>query len=125
MISELFYWVWQLVFHIVTFQWGHLGYHFKNLWWYLRFGYSYSDIMDTDMYIVARLGDMLEKYMQNTVSHPFGISLATYHKQLKEFLDLCKEITSDKFDLMGYEEQKVKKAKFFSYLRRHLFHLWF
>ena len=46
MIKELFHWVWELVKDLFTFKWKYLIYDIQNLYWYLIYGFTYSDIQD-------------------------------------------------------------------------------
>lgn len=49
MLKKLFSLIWTL------FTDRHIGYNWKNLWWYLTKGYTWADVQDGDRYILNQV----------------------------------------------------------------------
>ena len=59
MIKELLHWILQLIIGLFTLKPSRISYDFKNLYYYLRYGFAYWDIQDLDEYLTKRIAKML------------------------------------------------------------------
>ncbi|MCM1260690.1 MAG: hypothetical protein NC222_07035 [Staphylococcus sp.] len=118
MIKQLFSLIWTL------FTNRHISYNLTNLWWYLTKGYTYSDVQDTDTYILERLRHMILDLEQAKID----IGIETLEQQLNKkpnmllhyiVLYLSKEFDYFKLDYQKEIEEGLKKE-----LSEHLFDLW-
>ncbi len=123
MIKELFHWLWAFIWHLITFQWGHLGYHWKNLWWYLCYGYTYSDLMDTDLYLLCRIREMADMMAKYTHSYPPEMSMGSYKRELLNLASICGDLMDPDLQYDKYHE--ARKKVFFNKFQKLFFWLWF
>ncbi len=125
MIKELFYWIWELVKDLFTFKWKYLAYDVQNLYWYLIYGFTYSDIQDMDKYIGKRIAKMLSKFISNTIGYPDGITNEQYIKDLREMQHLAELMWTQEFEDLKFETQEHLQNRFQNLLKKYFFHLWF
>ena len=125
MIKELFHWIWQLFCGLFTFKYSRISYDFTNLYWYLKYGFTYYDIQDTDQYMAARLSSMLQLFIKHHCAIPFEYTTEKYKQDLRELKNLCDLIYSNDFDFLSYKKQVHYKNRFLNLLKTHFFHLWF
>lgn len=125
MIKELFIWIWEIIKDFFTLQWKYLVYDIQNLWWYLIYGFTYSDIQDMDKYLASKMSIMLPKFIKNTINYPDNKTRESYKKDLQELLDLSIFIYSDKFENLKITTQGIKYNRFKNLLSKYWFHLWF
>lgn len=125
MIKELFHWIWELVKDLFTFQWKYLAYDIQNLYWYLIYGFTYSDIQDMDKYIGKRMAKMLEKFNSNTVEFVINVQNDKSIKDLKEMQHLAELMWTQEFEDLKFETQEHLQNRFQNLLKKYFFHLWF
>lgn len=125
MIKELFKWVFEIIKDFFTLRWKYLAYDIQNLYWYLIYGFTYSDIQDMDKYLAHKLSVMLPKFIRNTVGYPDNMTPESYKKDLEELADLASFIYSNKFEDSKWKTQNIKKNRFKNLLSKYWFHLWF
>ena len=125
MIKELFIWIWEIIKDFFTLQWKYLVYDIQNLWWYLIYGFTYSDIQDMDKYLASKMSIMLPKFIKNTINYPDNKTRESYKKDLQELLDLSIFIYSDKFENLKITTKGIKYNRFKNLLSKYWFHLWF
>lgn len=125
MIKELLHWIWMIIYNVITFHWSHLDYHFTNLWWYLKYGFTYYDLQDMDWYLAKKISVMLDKFVIYTIGYPSGITQEQYIKELKELKYLCDTIWTPKFEDLHWKEQINRKNRCINLIRKYFFHLWF
>ena len=125
MIKELFHWIWELVKDVFTFKWKYLLYDIQNLYWYLIYGFTYSDVQDMDKYIGTRIGKMLEKFVPSTVGFPDKMTHEHYIKDLQELEKLATLLWTPEFEDLKWQTQDNLKNRFENLLKKYFFHLWF
>ena len=125
MIKELFHCVWELVKDLFTFKWKYLVYDIQNLYWYLIYGFTYSDIQDMDKYIGKRIAKMLEKFNSNTVEFVINTQNDKSIKDLKEMQYLAELMWTQEFEDLKFETQEHLQNRFQNLLKKYFFHLWF
>lgn len=125
MIKELSHWVWEVIIHLITFRWRNLPYHFTNLWWYLRYGFTMYDIQDTDRYLTKRLADMLALYRKYYVGYPSNSTPEKWDAVLKEMEDLANETLSYDFEMLSFTKQKRKRTHFMTLVHKYFYSLWY
>jgi len=125
MIKELFKWIFEIFKDFFTLRWKYLVYDIQNLYWYLIYGFTYSDIQDMDKYLANRISIMLSKFIENTVGYPDNITPKCYKKDLQELADLASFVYSDEFEDLKSKTQDIKKNRFKNLLSKYWFHLWF
>ena len=121
MIKELFYLLFEIVKDIIILKWNYLGYDFKNLFWYLFYGFTYSDIQDLDVYLSSKISKTLEKYIIyiNEKDYPnFLLKINRIRHLSYIFSNQVEEDLS--------EEDKIKlREEFLNLLTKYYFYLWF
>lgn len=122
MIKELFHCVWELVKDLFTFKCKYLVYDIQNLYWYLIYGFTYSDIQDMDKYIGKRIAKMLEKFNSNVIE--FGHSENNI-KDLKEMQHLAELMWTQEFEDLKFETQEHLQNRFQNLFKKYFFYLWF
>ena len=125
MIKELFHWIWELVKDLFTFKWKYLVYDIQNLYWYLIYGFTYSDIQDMDKYIGKRIAKMLEKFNSNTIEFIINTQNDKSIKDLKEMQHLAELMWTQEFEDLKFETQEHLQNRFQNLLKKYFFHLWF
>lgn len=126
MIKELWHWVWQVIYHIITFKWSHLDYHIKNLYMYLRYGFTLYDLQDMDTYLLYKMSAMLRQFKKYTVGYPNVFDTMEDWKRVLTELEIgANTIASDAFCDMGTKRQIRFKTHFLMQFRRYFFWLWF
>ena len=125
MIKELFYWIWELIKDLFTFKWKYLVYDVQNLYWYLIYGFTYSDIQDMDKYIGKRMAKMLEKFNSNTVEFVINTQNDKSIKDLREMQHLAELMWTQEFEDLKFETQEHLQNRFQNLLKKYFFHLWF
>lgn len=125
MIKELFHWIWELVKDLFTFKWKYLVYDIQNLYWYLIYGFTYSDIQDMDKYIGKRIAKMLEKFNSNTVEFVINTQNDKSIKDLREMQHLAELMWTQEFEDLKLETQEHLQNRFQNLLKKYFFHLWF
>ena len=125
MIKELFYWIWELIKDLFTFKWKYLAYDIQNLYWYLIYGFTYSDIQDMDKYIGKRIAKMLEKFNSNTVEFVINTQNEKSIKDLNEMQHLAELMWTQEFEDLKFETQEHLQNRFQNLLKKYFFHLWF
>lgn len=127
MIKELFCLLFEIIKDIFILKWNHLCYDFKNLFWYLFYGFTYSDIQDLDVYLSSKISKTLEKYIFcNPNSYPI------FEKDCYNFLLKINRIRQLSYifsnqveeDLSEYDKIKLRK-EFLNLLTKYYFYLWF
>ena len=127
MIKELFYLLFEIVKDIIILKWNYLGYDFKNLFWYLFYGFTYSDIQDLDIYLSSKISKTLEKYIiYNKNSYPiFEKDYSNFLLKINRIRHLS-YIFSNQVEENLSEEDKIKlKEEFLNLLTKYYFYLWF
>lgn len=127
MIKELFYLLFEIIKDIFVLKWNYLGYDFKNLFWYLFYGFTYSDIQDLDVYLSSKISKTLEKYIiYSKNSYPI------FEKDYPNFLLKINRIKhlsyifSNQIEEDLNEEDKIKlREEFLNLLIKYYFYLWF
>lgn len=122
MIKELFYCVCELAKDLFTFKWKYLTYDIQNLYWYLIYGFTYSDIQDMDKYIGKRIAKMLEKFNSNAIEFRHNQNNI---KDLKEMQHLAELMWTQEFEDLKFETQEHLQNRFQNLLKKYFFHLWF
>lgn len=122
MIKELFHCVCELIKDLFTFKWKYLAYDIQNLYWYLIYGFTYSDIQDMDKYIGKRIAKMLEKFNSNTIEFRHNENNI---KDLKEMQHLAELMWTQEFEDLKFETQEHLQNRFQNLLKKYFFHLWF
>ena len=125
MIKELFHWIWELIKDLFTFKWKYLAYDVQNLYWYLVYGFTYSDIQDMDKYIGKRIAKMLEKFNSNTVEFVINTQNDKSIKDLNEMQHLAELMWTQEFEDLKFETQEHLQNRFQNLLKKYFFHLWF
>ena len=125
MIKELFYWIWELIKDLFTFKWKYLVYDVQNLYWYLIYGFTYSDIQDMDKYIGKRIAKMLEKFNSNTIEFIINTQNDKSIKDLREMQHLAELMWTQEFEDLKFETQEHLQNRFQNLLKKYFFHLWF
>ena len=125
MIKELFYWIWELIKDLFTFKWKYLAYDIQNLYWYLIYGFTYSDIQDMDKYIGKRIAKMLEKFNSNTIEFIINTQNDKSIKDLREMQHLAELMWTQEFEDLKFETQEHLQNRFQNLLKKYFFHLWF
>lgn len=125
MIKELFYWIYELVKDLFTFRWKYLAYDVQNLYWYLIYGFTYSDIQDMDKYIGKRMAKMLEKFNSNTVEFVINTQNDKSIKDLNEMQYLAELMWTQEFEDLKFETQEHLQNRFQNLLKKYFFRLWF
>lgn len=122
MFKELFYCVCELIKDLFTFKWKYLAYDIQNLYWYLIYGFTYSDIQDMDKYIGKRIAKMLEKFNSNAIEFRHNENNI---KDLKEMQHLAELMWTQEFEDLKFETQEHLQNRFQNLLKKYFFHLWF
>ena len=125
MIKELFHWILEFVKDLFTFQWKYLAYDIQNLYWYLIYGFTYSDIQDMDKYIGKRMAKMLEKFNSNTIEFIINTQNDKSIKDLREMQHLAELMWTQEFEDLKFETQEHLQNRFQNLLKKYFFHLWF
>lgn len=127
MIKELFCLLFEIIKDIFILKWNHLGYDFKNLFWYLFYGFTYSDIQDLDVYLSSKISKTLEKYIiYSKNSYPiFEKDCYSFLLKINRIRHLS-YIFSNQADEDLSEDDKIKlKKEFLNLLTEYYFYLWF
>ena len=122
MIKELSYCICELTKDLFTFKWKYLAYDIQNLYWYLIYGFTYSDIQDMDKYIGKRIAKMLEKFNSNAIEFRHNENNI---KDLKEMQHLAELMWTQEFEDLKFETQEHLQNRFQNLLKKYFFHLWF
>lgn len=122
MIKELSYCICELIKDLFTFKWKYLAYDIQNLYWYLIYGFTYSDIQDMDKYIGKRIAKMLEKFNSNAIEFRHNENNI---KDLKEIQHLAELMWTQEFEDLKFETQENLQNRFQNLLKKYFFHLWF
>ena len=122
MIKELSYCICELTKDLFTFKWKYLAYDIQNLYWYLIYGFTYSDIQDMDKYIGKRIAKMLEKFNSNAIEFRHNQNNI---KDLKEMQHLAELMWTQEFEDLKFETQEHLQNRFQNLLKKYFFHLWF
>lgn len=122
MIKELSYCICELIKDLFTFKWKYLAYDIQNLYWYLIYGFTYSDIQDMDKYIGKRIAKMLEKFNSNAIEFRHNENNI---KDLKEMQHLAELMWTQEFEDLKFETQEHLQNRFQNLLKKYFFHLWF
>ena len=122
MIKELWHWSWMFFSHLFTFRWQYIGYHWINLWWYLRYGFAMYDLQDTDDYLIRRMQDMLKLFIEYKHGYPEGCTPEEYHKAIERMIELCDIVTQD-IDMDGTVE--AARAELFGLWVDYFYTLWY
>ena len=132
MIKELWKWVSELFVDFYTFEWQHLGYDLKNIYWYLKYGFTFSDIQDMDIYLKNKIADMLGQFIKYNLGVPFNsydddyeANKEKYNAELIELKELTRYINKPEFEDLEFEKQDELNKRFLELLNKHFFHLWF
>ena len=125
MIKELFTWIWEIIKDFFTLQWKYLAYDIQNLYWYLIYGFTYSDIQDMDKYIGKRIAKMLEKFNSNTVEFIINTQNDKSIKDLREMQHLAELMWTQEFEDLKLETQEHLQNRFQNLFKKYFFHLWF
>ena len=123
MIKELFKWIFEIIKDFLTLRWKYLVYDIQNLYWYLIYGFSYSDVQDMDKYLSNKISIMLPKFIENTVGYPDNMTPESYKKDLQELADLASFVYSNEFEDLKWKTQDIKKNRFKNLLLKYWFHL--
>lgn len=121
MIKELFHWTIQLIFGLFTFKPSRIKYDFANLYWYLRYGFTYWDIQDLDQYLTIKISKML----------PFHRAFSNQEWDSKKHIELCElqalseRIFTYEFEMLNPFEQIKLKNRFLNLLHKYYFSFWF
>lgn len=121
MIKELFHWTIQLIFGLFTFKPSRIKYDFTNLYWYLRYGFTYWDIQDLDQYLTTKISKMLPFYRAFSNQEWDN----KQHGDLCELQDLSERIFTYEFEMSNPFEQIKLKNRFLNLLKEYYFSLWF
>ena len=97
----------------------------QHLYWYLKYGFTYYDLQDTDQYITEKLSSMLQLFIKYHYAIPTGYTSKKYKQDLRELKNLCDLIYSNDFDFLRFTQQVHYKNRFLNLLKTHFFHLWF
>lgn len=119
MIKELFHWTIQLIFGLFTFKPSRIKYDFTNLYWYLRYGFTYWDIQDLDEYLTKRIAKMIP-----FIKGRFFENSKEYH-EIIELENLSNYIFSYDFENLNYNKQQKLRNRFTNLLKKYYFKLWF
>ena len=125
MIKKLFNLILELIKDIITFNYDFIKYDVKNLYWYLIYEFTYSDIQDMDAYITHKYKTMLPKFIKYGIGRPTNVDEIQYDKDLKELLDLSKFLFSENYYKSGMSTQIIKQNRFRNLLHKYYFDFWF
>lgn len=122
MIKELFSLIWECIKSLFTF--GHIKYDFINLYWYLKYGFTFGDIQDMDFYITKRISFMLEQFIIYKTGYPSNVKQEDYEKDLARLKYLSNIIYLED-EVMPYKEFEKLREEYLNLLHKYYFSFWF
>lgn len=122
MIKELFGLIWECIKSLFTF--GHIKYDFINLYWYLKYGFTFGDIQDMDFYITKRIRLMLEQFIKYNIGCPTKVKEEIYKKDIIRLKYLSNIIYLED-EVMSYKELNKLREEYLNLLYKYYFSFWF
>lgn len=126
MIKELWKWIWELIRDIFTFEWNHIIYNIQNIWWYLIYGFTYSDIQDMDTYLTKKINKMLDKFIKYHFGFPsWDKDSKQYNKDLEEMKQLSSILFTAEFEDLSLKTQEQFQNRYVNLLKKYYYTFWF
>lgn len=126
MIKELWKWIWELIRDLFTFEWSHLAYDIQNIWWYLIYGFAFSDIQDMDAYLTKKTNKMLDKFIKYHFAFPYwDKDSKQYDKDLYEMKHLSSILFTVEFEDLKPQTQVKLQNRYVNLLKKYYYTLWF
>lgn len=126
MIKELWKWIWELIRDIFTFEWNHIIYDIQNIWWYLIYGFTFSDIQDMDSYLTKKTNKMLDKFIKYHFGFPhWDKDSMQYDKDLDEMKHLSSILFTAEFEDLKPQIQEKLQNRYVNLLKKYYYTLWF
>ena len=126
MLFELWKWVKELLVDIITFDVRHWKYDVTNIYWFLRYGFTFSDIQDLDAYMSNKLADTLEQFNKHVLGSKSELAArVAYLKDLEKLKFLARYCASPEFEDLPELEQQALRGEFLEKYAKLYFSLWF